>query len=68
MRLSHPRSDVAETVTLSAGVAELHGAGRDAINDWLRRAEQALDAARATGGNVIVRGDHTRVAGREDGP
>ena len=68
MRLPHPRSDAAETITLSAGVAELHGAGRDAIEDWLRRAEQALDAARATGGNAIARGDHTRVAGGEDSP
>jgi diguanylate cyclase (GGDEF)-like protein len=68
MRLPHPRSDAAETVTLSAGVAELQGSGRDAIDDWLRRAEQALDAARASGGNVIVRGGHTRVAGPGDGP
>jgi diguanylate cyclase (GGDEF)-like protein len=67
MRLPHPRSDAAETVTLSAGVAELHGAGRDAIDEWMLRAEQALDAARATGGNVIVRGDHTRVAGGGEG-
>jgi PleD family two-component response regulator len=66
MRMPHPRSDAAEILTLSAGVAELHGAGRDAIDDWLRRAEHALDAARATGGNVIVRGDRTRVAGTED--
>lgn len=68
MRLPHPRSDAAESISLSAGVAELHGAGRDAIDDWLRRAEQALDAARATGGNAIARGGHTRVAGGEEGP
>jgi len=68
MRLPHPRSDSAEFVTLSAGVAELQGAGRDAIDDWLRRAEQALDAARASGGNEIVRGGHTRVAGRDGAP
>ena len=49
MRLPHPRSDIADIVTLSAGVAELHGAGRDAIETWLRRAEQALEAARAVG-------------------
>jgi PleD family two-component response regulator len=66
MRLPHPRSDAAESVSLSAGVAELHGAGRDAIEDWLRRSQQALDAARATGGNAIVRGGNTRVAGHED--
>ena len=68
MRLPHPRSDAADTISLSAGVAELHGAGRDAIDDWVRRAEQALDAARATGGDVIIRGGHTRVAGHGDGP
>jgi diguanylate cyclase (GGDEF)-like protein len=68
MRLPHPRSDAGDTVSLSAGVAELRGAGRDAIDDWLRRAEQALDAARATGGNAIVRGGNTRVAGSGDGP
>jgi len=67
MRLPHPRSDASETVSLSAGIAELHGAGRDAIDDWLRRVEQALDAARATGGNTIARGGHTRVAGGEGG-
>jgi diguanylate cyclase (GGDEF)-like protein len=68
MRLPHPRSDAGDAVSLSAGVAELRGAGRDAIDDWLRRAEQALDAARATGGNAIVRGGNTRVAGSGDGP
>jgi diguanylate cyclase (GGDEF)-like protein len=68
MRLPHPRSDVADTVSLSAGVAELHGAGRSAIDDWLRRAEHALDAARAMGGNAIARDGHTRVAGGEQVP
>lgn len=68
MRIPHPRSDIGDSVTLSAGVAELHGAGRDAIEEWLRSAEQALDAARASGGNEIVRGDNTRVAGHEEAP
>ena len=67
LHLPHPRSDAAETVSLSAGVAELRGTGRGAIDAWLRRAEYSLDAARAIGGNAIVRSGNTRVAGRGDG-
>jgi diguanylate cyclase (GGDEF)-like protein len=63
LRIPHPRSDVADVVTLSAGVAELRGTGREAIDAWLLRAEHALDAARASGGNAVARGEHTRVAG-----
>jgi diguanylate cyclase (GGDEF)-like protein len=67
LRIPHPRSDAADMVTLSAGVADLQGAGRDAIDDWLRRAAGALEAARAAGGNRVVRGGHTRVPGSNDG-
>jgi len=63
LRVAHPRSDASELVTLSAGVAELRGSTRADLDAWLLRAEQALDAARATGGNAVARSEHTRVAG-----
>jgi diguanylate cyclase (GGDEF)-like protein len=63
LRIEHPRSDVAGTVTLSAGVAVLRGRGDGARDAWLLGVEQALDAARASGGDAIARGEHTRVAG-----
>jgi diguanylate cyclase (GGDEF)-like protein len=66
MRIPHPRNDAAEIMTLSAGVAELLGSRRDAIEAWLRNAEQALDAARASGGDEIIRAGRTRVSGPEE--
>jgi diguanylate cyclase (GGDEF)-like protein len=63
LAIPHPRSDVGERVTLSAGVAELRGAGADDLEDWLRRADLALYAAQAAGRNGVARGGHTHLAG-----
>jgi len=63
LAIPHPRSDVGDRVTVSAGVAELLGAGADDIEDWLRRADLALYAAQAAGRNGVARGGHTHLAG-----
>lgn len=64
----HPRSDVSDRVTLSAGVAELHGDEADAVSGWLRRADLALYAAKAQGRDGIARSAQTHMAGPESGP
>jgi diguanylate cyclase (GGDEF)-like protein len=68
LRIPHPRSDAAAVVTVSCGVAELLGGGRPAMDEWLRSAEQALDAAKAAGRNGVARAGHTRVAGQDTDP
>ncbi|MEI7743173.1 MAG: diguanylate cyclase [Chloroflexota bacterium] len=68
LRIPHPRSDAADTITISAGVAELPGGSRDAVDAWLRRADLALDAAKAAGRNTVVRSGHTRIAGVDEAP
>jgi diguanylate cyclase (GGDEF)-like protein len=68
LRIPHPRSDAGALVTVSVGVAELVGTGRDGIDDWLRSVEHALDAAKAAGRNGVARAGHTRIAGKDDIP
>lgn len=63
----HPRSDAGPTVTVSAGVAELAGDAPDDLDEWLRRAAQALDAAKASGRNAVARGTSTVVAEPDEG-
>jgi diguanylate cyclase (GGDEF)-like protein len=65
--IPHPRSDASDAVTISAGVAELEGSTAQAVDQWLQRAELALDAAKAAGRNGVVRGGHTRLAGAGPG-
>jgi diguanylate cyclase (GGDEF)-like protein len=67
LRIRHPRNDAAEIVTLSAGVAELRGSTRDDVDAWLACAEQAQEAASASGGDTVARGGHTRVTRRAPG-
>jgi diguanylate cyclase (GGDEF)-like protein len=67
LAIVHPRSDASDRVTLSAGVAELHGDQADAVTDWLRRADLALYAAKAQGRDGIVRGESTHLAGPDVG-
>ncbi len=66
LRIPHPRSSVADTVTLSAGVAELPTDVPDDLETWLQGAVEALDAARASGCNRVARASATRVS-RADG-
>jgi diguanylate cyclase (GGDEF)-like protein len=65
--IPHPSSDVSERVTVSAGVAELTGSSAEAVEDWLRRADLALYAAKAAGRNGVARGGHTHLAGTGPG-
>lgn len=66
MRIPHPRSAVADMVTLSAGVAELASDAPDDLDAWLRGAAEALEAAKASGCNRVARSTATRIA-RADG-
>jgi diguanylate cyclase (GGDEF)-like protein len=65
LHIPHPRSDAGAQVTVSVGVAELGDTGRDGIDEWLRSAELALDAAKAAGRNGVARAGHTRIAGKD---
>jgi diguanylate cyclase (GGDEF)-like protein len=61
--IPHPRSDVGDRVTVSAGVAELEGSTAEALEAWLRRADLALYAAKAAGRNGVARSGNTHLAG-----
>jgi two-component system, cell cycle response regulator len=55
--IAHPDSDVASVVTISGGVANTAAPGDESIQDWLRRADQALYAAKTAGRNRVGRSD-----------
>ena len=52
----HPDSDVAGVVTISCGVAYTTGTGQAAVQDCLRRSDDAMYRAKAAGRNRVVTG------------
>ena len=53
--IPHPDSSVASTVSLSGGVAWTAPGGTEPMQDWIRRADEALYAAKAAGRNRVER-------------
>jgi diguanylate cyclase (GGDEF)-like protein len=54
LRLPHPDNPPTNAVTVSGGVAATDATSNLSVNDWLRRADQALYQAKATGRNRVV--------------
>jgi len=54
LELPHPDNPPADVVTISGGVAAIEASNQLTVNEWLRRADQALYRAKATGRNRVV--------------